>query len=195
MQVSIVRGGVVRRPEAESFLFGAAKVGIERLGDSSGHLPFHREDISQFAIVALRPEMRVRRRFDQLHIDVHRVAGFLHAAFEQIGYAELLADFAQVIRRAFVFLGGSARDDFQRSDLGKPSSESRPECLRQNKRSPYHRSDFRMEELRWICSEFVVASLASSQHRQVREMSNVEWRVDGNHQPIAIMNSKPSAAD
>ena len=57
--------------------------------------------------------MRVVRRVDQLHIDPHLFAGLLYSAFQNICDTQLLRDFPQVIRRALVFLGGCARDDFQ----------------------------------------------------------------------------------
>ena len=60
---------------------------------------------------------------DQLHIDMHGISRPLHAAFEQVGYAELLADLPQVVGRAFVFLGGSPRDDFERSDFRQPGED------------------------------------------------------------------------
>ena len=55
-------------------------------------LALDREDVggSEFAVVALRPEMRVGRCVDQLDGDAHAVARALHAAFEDLRHAELL---------------------------------------------------------------------------------------------------------
>ena len=50
---------------------------------------------------------------DHLHIHVHGVGDFLHAAFDDIGDAELLADLAQIVRRAFVLLGRRSGDHLQ----------------------------------------------------------------------------------
>ena len=41
--------------------------------------------------------MRVGRGMDQLHIDPHLVARFLHAALQNICYAQLLRDLGQII--------------------------------------------------------------------------------------------------
>ncbi len=38
--------------------------------------------------------MRVVHSVDQLHIDAHLIVRFLHAAFEDVHYAELLCDLA-----------------------------------------------------------------------------------------------------
>ena len=40
--------------------------------------------------------MIVGRGLDQLHVDVHRVAGFLHAAFQDLRHAQLLRDFSRL---------------------------------------------------------------------------------------------------
>ena len=58
------------------------------------------EDIGQIAIVGLRPQMRVGARVDQLRIHPHFVGRALHTAFEDMRHAELLADLAQIARRA-----------------------------------------------------------------------------------------------
>ena len=52
--------------------------------------PSTRKDVVELAIVTLGPDMLVGGGTDQLHIDVHGVGDFLHAAFEDVGDAELL---------------------------------------------------------------------------------------------------------
>jgi hypothetical protein len=76
------------------------------------------EHISQIAIVGLCPQMRVGAGIDQLGVDPDAVASALHAAFEHMGDAELLADLAQVpFASAFVLHGRRATDHFQVRDL------------------------------------------------------------------------------
>ena len=48
---------------------------------------------------------------------------FLHAAFEDVGHAELLRDLGQVARLALILLGRSARDHFQVRDLRQPRQD------------------------------------------------------------------------
>ena len=60
---------------------------------------------------------------DQLHIHVHGVGDFLHAAFDDIGDAELLTDFAQVVRRAFVLLSRGSGDHLQVGNLREASED------------------------------------------------------------------------
>ncbi len=46
------------------------------------------EDVGQFAIISVRPEMRAGECVDQLHIDPHLIVCSLHAAFEDVSDAE-----------------------------------------------------------------------------------------------------------
>ena len=123
VQVDVIRccilGGFLRH----GFLLGAGELGLELVGNGAGHFAFHSEDVVEFPIVTFRPEMFVVRSANQLHIHVHGISDFLHAALQQIRHAQLPADVAQIVRRAFVFLGRSARDDFERCDLRKPGQD------------------------------------------------------------------------
>src|SRR5881398_2457623 len=56
---------------------------------------------------------------DQLHVHAHGVTALLHAAFQNVGNAKLLGDLPQILRRALIVLGRSARDDLQIGDLGQ----------------------------------------------------------------------------
>ncbi len=76
------------------------------------------EDIGQVAIVGLRPEMRVSPRVEQLRVNSNFVGSPLYAAFDDMCYAELLADFAQIARRAALVLHDArAADHFEISNL------------------------------------------------------------------------------
>ena len=52
--------------------------------------------------------MGVVQRVDQLHINPHVIGRFLDATFENICHPKLLGNLAQIVRRAFVLLRGSA---------------------------------------------------------------------------------------
>ena len=60
--------------------------------------------------------MRIVVGPDQLHIDVHAIAGLLHTAFEHIGHVQLARDLRQIFRSAAVARGGRARDHAQPAD-------------------------------------------------------------------------------
>src|SRR5438045_6558141 len=60
---------------------------------------------------------------DQLYIDVHRVAGFLHTAFQDVGDAELLSNFRKIRGLALILLSRASGNDFQRSDLRQSSQD------------------------------------------------------------------------
>ena len=81
------------------------------------YVTFDREDVGQLSIVDVGPNMRIVSCFDQLHIDAHRIAALLHAAFQNVGNAKLLGDLRQVFRRALVVLRGGTRDDLKIGDL------------------------------------------------------------------------------
>ncbi len=62
--------------------------------------------------------MRVVTCIDQLRVHSHVIGCPLHAAFEQVGHAKLLSDFAQVALRAGLILHhAGAADHFQLSDF------------------------------------------------------------------------------
>src|ERR1700722_2752548 len=69
---SVVSRGIVSRPNGNLLFFSAGESGFKLIGDRSGDLRFDTEDIVQFAVVSLGPEMFVGGRADQLHIDMHR---------------------------------------------------------------------------------------------------------------------------
>ncbi len=70
---------------------------LQPFGDGLCNLAFDRKNIGQFAIVDFGPQMGIGRGMDQLHIDPHLVAGFLHAALQNVCYAKLLRDLGQII--------------------------------------------------------------------------------------------------
>ena len=63
--------------------------------------------------------MRVAARIKQLHIYPDFASSLLHAAFEHGGHAEFAGHCLQVFRLAFVFGGGSPRDNFQVADTSE----------------------------------------------------------------------------
>src|SRR5262249_22458131 len=63
--------------------------------------------------------MGIATSIDELHIYPHSVSSFLHAAFEYRGRAEFASHRFQVVRLAFVFRRGRARDNFQVADTSK----------------------------------------------------------------------------
>ena len=71
-------------------LFGAGEFCLQRVGNCFRDLALDCENVSQFAIVSVGPEMRIGQRVDQLHIHADLIVRFLHAAFEDVGDAELL---------------------------------------------------------------------------------------------------------
>ena len=76
------------------------------------------EDIRQVAVVSLRPNLPIRSRIDQVRDDPQAMFGALHRSLEQIGDAELLADFLPVTGLVVLVLPDTgAPDDFQVGDF------------------------------------------------------------------------------
>src|SRR5437763_17220487 len=74
----------------------------DRAGNASGDLVLDGKDVSQFAVVAIRPQMMASRCLDELCGDANAIAGASHTAFEHVAHAELAPDFADVNRRTLV---------------------------------------------------------------------------------------------
>jgi hypothetical protein len=102
------------------FLFGATvQFRLQLFRDALRNFTLDRKNIGQLAIVGVGPKMRVIQRIDQLHIDAHLIGRLLHAALQDIRDPQLFGDFAQIIRRALIFLGGRSRDDLEIANLGQ----------------------------------------------------------------------------
>src|SRR5262245_42204362 len=78
------------------FLLVRRKLRLELLGDGFGNLALDGEDISEVAIVGLRPEMRIIASVDQLRTDPNLVGCPLHSALEQMRDTQLPPDLAQI---------------------------------------------------------------------------------------------------
>ena len=110
-QVSFVSRSILRRLVRDSLLFGASERRLELIRDRTRHFSLNSKNIVELAIVAFRANVFVCSRADQLHVDVHCIRDFLNAALEQMGDPELFSDLTQIVRRAFVFLSGTAGDN------------------------------------------------------------------------------------
>jgi hypothetical protein len=95
-----VFGGRLRDPS----VFLGGNPGAELVGDSLRDLALNSEDVSQVAVVGLRPEMRVGPPVDQLRAHPHFASYALDTPFEQIRDAKLPADLSQVARHAALVL-------------------------------------------------------------------------------------------
>ena len=78
------------------------RIGVEqfdpqRLDHVADDVVLDRERIAQVALVAVRPHVRTVGGADQLRVDPDPVAQFLHAAFQHVGHAQLLANGAYVL--------------------------------------------------------------------------------------------------
>ena len=68
----------------------------EPVGEAGYDLVLHVEEISDWLVEALGPEVRAGLGFDQLHVDAHPVSRALHAAFEHVANVEFAADLLEI---------------------------------------------------------------------------------------------------
>ena len=101
-QVVIVRLQAARRFFDGVVAFRQLKLAGKLADDGFGDLVLDREDVFEFAVVALGPQVVAARRLDQLAGDAHPRAGLAHAALKDIADAELGADVLHLHRLALV---------------------------------------------------------------------------------------------
>ena len=99
-------------------LLATGQLRLQRLRDSFGDLALDAKDVSQLPIIGLGPEVGIGLGVNQLHIDPHLIARFLHATLKNVRYAKLLRDLDEIARFALILLRGRARNYFQVRDLG-----------------------------------------------------------------------------
>ena len=90
------------RPRRNRASFRASECRLQSFRDFPGDIAFNLKNIIELPIVALSPEMRVVLGIDQLHMHSNLVAGFAHAAFENVRDAELLRDVRHRCALAFL---------------------------------------------------------------------------------------------
>src|SRR5690242_13330639 len=90
--------------------------------------------------------MRIAGRFDELHVDTHRVATLLHTSFQKMSDAKLFCYLRQILRRALVMLRRCPRNDLEIGDLGQA------------------RQNFVLNAFGKITVRFVVAEILKRQH-------------------------------
>jgi hypothetical protein len=78
-----------------------------------------REEIEQFAIKRVRPDMGVGPGVDKLNVDAHPVAGAADGSLQNMGHTQRVTDLAQVPHARLVLAHRSPADHFQVRDLGQ----------------------------------------------------------------------------
>src|SRR6516165_12388130 len=83
---------------------------VDGPGQSGGDLVLHVEKIAALLVEAFGPQTPAALGINELRVEADPFARVLHAAFENIAYAELAADLAGVDRLALICKSGVARD-------------------------------------------------------------------------------------
>ena len=77
--------------------------------------------------------MRIVVSADELHVDVHPIAGLLHASLEHIAHAQLFCDLRQIFRRTAIARSRSARDHPKPADPRKRGDDFILNSLREKR--------------------------------------------------------------
>ena len=94
---------------------GCFELGCDRLRE----LTLEREDVLQFAIVLLRPNLRVCLGVDELRVNPHAITRNLHASFQYVRNAQVVPDLLHVSILAPVGCDTTAADDLQISHFAE----------------------------------------------------------------------------
>ncbi len=101
----------LRRSRLSACGLGDENLRCHRADDAVRDLVLKRKDISQLAIVFIRPQMIAVDRIDQLAGHAHAIGGPAYAALQDVPHAELGGDVADIDGLALIGKGGVAGDD------------------------------------------------------------------------------------
>src|SRR6516162_5155550 len=110
MLIEFIRVLAALRPLGNALAFKFEEFRLYSAGDRVGDLVLQFKQIGQIAVVSLGHYVMVGVGPDQLHRDADSLPRFAYAAFEDIAYAQLLADLFDVDGLALVSEGRIARD-------------------------------------------------------------------------------------
>ena len=96
LEKQLPRFHVAGRPPAERRGFIRTHGNLQGMRDLPGHVALDREDVSELALVALRPQVRVAGGVDELRRDLHPAPCSLHAAFHDIAHTQPTSDGLQI---------------------------------------------------------------------------------------------------
>ena len=100
-------------------MLGTAQRRAHRCHDLLRHVALNRERIVQRAVVSLRPDLRVRRRVNQLHVDAQAPSFYLHAPLHHAPHPQLARNLPQGGLAAFVAYHRRSADYLERRHLGQ----------------------------------------------------------------------------
>ena len=123
LEEGLVRGRIDRAAprQARSLLWG--QLHLNFVGDGASDVALQRQDIAQVALVLLGPQVRIRRRVNQLRGDSNAAVRSQHRALDDGIDVERLRDLGQRLSSALVAHHRGARDHAQRANLGEGRDE------------------------------------------------------------------------
>src|SRR5689334_8096190 len=110
---------IVRVVDDERLPAAAGELDTQFGRNRLGNFVLNRKNIVQFAIKFFGPRLQPVLDVDQLHVDAHLIANLLQTAFQNMCYAEYLADFTQIEIISLELESRSARGHFQTGNLSE----------------------------------------------------------------------------
>src|SRR4029077_9589401 len=89
----------------------------ERADDLACDLVLDGEDVGEFPVITVRPDVRARRGVDQLGGDAYPIVDLAYTALDHVAHPQLATHLGDAYRTALVDEGRVARDHQQAGDL------------------------------------------------------------------------------
>src|SRR5262249_58316757 len=115
-EVEVVRAEIVGALAPRALGLGATDARLDDPDDGLRHLVLEIEDVVQYAVIFVGPEMAAGFGLDQLSRDAYALAVLAHATLEHVADAELASDLLDVDDFALVGEARIPRDDEQPVD-------------------------------------------------------------------------------
>ncbi len=119
LEICLIRLGVDPAGAGKPCLFCGRHRNLDLPGNGPSHLALQRQYVTQVSLVAVNPEVRVRRRMDQLRCDPHLLGDTHHRTFHHRIHIQLSRNLRQRPLDILVLHDRCPRPDLQRPDLGQ----------------------------------------------------------------------------
>ncbi len=114
---------ILRRAGLRADTLGLQELRLDCSDNLPGDFVLQGEDVCQIAVVAVGPDVVIRRGIDQLRGNAHTITALAHAALQHVAHAQFAGDALNVDRLALVGERRIARDDEEPAQLRQTSDD------------------------------------------------------------------------
>src|SRR5262245_31928694 len=130
-EIEVVRAQIVRPLPASALDLGAANARLDDPDDGLRDPVLELEDVFQYAVISVGPEMGTGVRLDELFGDAQAIAALAHAPLEHVANAELAPDLLDVDDLALVGEARIPRDHEQPVDTRQAGDDVLDHAVRE----------------------------------------------------------------